>query len=274
MAYSASVRTGHRSVRSNKYRKPRKKGLIKGLFMGLLRLMGASFLLALSIIFLITVSIGILYGYNLAMHSDFFALKHIEVNGNKQLTYAKLTELMEVNPGDNVLQLRMSELQSRLRVNPWVESVSLQRVFPDKLVINISERQAYFWIQDGEKMCYADARGRIITSLSPGRFVSLPVLYIERDKREEDLESLVMMLENRAFPFSLQDISWINIRNSGTVEMRVESQRMKIIMDRKNLRSGPVKLNRLWADLRTRGETDSVQRIIIAGSHAWVAYRD
>jgi hypothetical protein len=55
--------------------------------------------------------------------------------------------------------------------------------------------------------------------------------------------------------------------------MRIDSREISITLDRDLLISGPGRLNRVWVDLQTRGETDSVKSIIIAGSNAWVGFR-
>ncbi len=273
MAYSASIRFGQRTAKSNNYRSTSRTGLILGTSMAFFKLVGVSFILVMSLAFIVLISIVLLYGYNTAMNSSFFALKEIEISGNRQLTYVQLTEIMEVNPGDSILQLNMSDLHARIQGNPWIQEVSIKRVFPDRLVVNLKESQAYFWLQDQDRLCYADENGRVITAISPGRYVSLPILYLEGEQRNHDLKTVVSFLENRSFPFSLQDISWIRAKESGSVEMRIEPSRINITLDKDLLSSGPRRLNKVWADLVARGETDSVEKIVIAGSNAWVGFR-
>lgn len=273
MVYSRSIRDGQRQAGPKKYRKGRPALLIWGTFTALFRLAGISLLLALSLGFIVFISIALLYGYNTAMNSDFFGLKKIEISGNSRLTYDQLTELMDVHPGDSLLQLRISDLYARLHENPWVEEVSIKRIFPDRLVVNLEEKQAYFWVQDRDELCYADKNGRIITRVSPGRYMSLPVLHIEDEQKKHDLEPVVGFLENRSFPFSLQDISWIRARESGIVEMHLRPGGINILLDRDLLDSGPGRLKRVWSDLGARQEKNSVEKIMIAGNNAWVKYR-
>ncbi len=273
MAYSASIPVGQQIARRNIYRKTRPRGLIRGTFRVLIKFLGASFLLLLSLGFIILISMALLYGYSTAMNSDYFGLKEIKITGNTQLTYSQLTELMNVSPGDSILQLNMSDLHAKLGSNHWIQEVSIKRVFPDRLVINLKERQAYFWLQNQDKLYYADENARIITSISPGRYVSLPILFFEGERRDHDLISVVGFLENRSFPFSLQDISWIRAKQSGTVEIFIDSKKLNISLDRETLNSGPERLNRVWSDLGARAETDSAERIIVAGRNAWVGFR-
>ncbi|MFP4084258.1 MAG: cell division protein FtsQ/DivIB [Desulfonatronovibrio sp.] len=272
MAYSASIRMGQRASRSRQRPKSRTVGLIKGIFVAVYRLVGLSFLIAVSLGFIILVSIVLLYGYNRAVNSDFFGLREIEITGNKQLTYSQLTELLNVNAGDNLLQLNMSDMHSVLDKNPWTEDVSVKRVFPDRLVINITEKQAYFWLQDQDKLCYADETGQVITQVSPQRYVSLPILHLQGQADKSDLEAVVGFLESREFPFSLNDISWIRIEGAGTVEMYAHSPGLTLTLDNSILESGSAKLGRVWTDLGKREERESVEKIIIAEKNAWVGY--
>ncbi len=272
MAYSASVRAGQGATRSNHYRRRRPGSLVKKTFFALFRMVSISFLLVTSLGFIVMISIALLWGYNRAVNSDFLGLKEIEITGNKQLTYAHLTQLMDVNPGDNLLQMKMSDIQDRLQSNPWIDYVSVKRVFPDRLVVNLKEKHAYFWIQQDDRLCYADRYGQIITPITPERYVSLPILYIEDQQDDQNLERAVTFLENRHFPFSLQDVTWIRVRQSGMVEMQISSNGMVVSMDSSLSGLGPRRLSRVWADLGRRGEAESVSRIIVAGRNAWVAY--
>ncbi len=271
MAYSASVRAGQGAARSNHYRRRRPGSWVKKTFFALFRMVSISVLLVISLGFIVMVSIALLWGYNKAVNSDFLGLKEIEITGNKQLTYANLTQLMEVNPGDNLLQMNMSDIQARLKSNPWIDYVSVKRVFPDRLVVNLREKHAYFWIQEDDRLSYADRHGQIITPLTPERYVSLPIVYIE-DHQVQNLEGAVTLLENRHFPFSLQDVTWVRVKQSGMVEMHISSNGMIVSMDSSLSGPGPRMLGKVWADLGRRGETESVSRIIVAGRNAWVAY--
>ncbi|MFW5731517.1 MAG: cell division protein FtsQ/DivIB, partial [Desulfonatronovibrionaceae bacterium] len=172
-----------------------------------------------------------------------------------------------------LLQLKMSALHDNIADNPWIESVSVKRVFPEELVVTVQEKQAYFWVQHGDRLYYADQKGRRITRISPDRFVSLPVLYMQGEGLKSELSMLVNHLEDMSFPFSFQDIAWINIKPAGSIEMRIQSLGMDILMDEQVLRQGPERLNRIWKDLKKRNETKQVERIILLGNNAWVGFK-
>ncbi|WP_028574973.1 cell division protein FtsQ/DivIB [Desulfonatronovibrio hydrogenovorans] len=271
MAYAASIRTG---LKATRYTRSREKGRIRRFFSVLSRVLGMSLMLVMSLGFLGLISLGLLLGYNKAVNSDFFALKDIEVIGNRQLTYAELTEQMNIHPGDSLLQLRMSKLQARLEQNPWIATVAVTREFPDRVMVRIKERQAYFWVQDDHRLFYADERGRIISEISPRRFVSLPILHVRGEQQEADLGAVVGFLESRNFPFPLQDVSWIRIRESGTVEIGISRQNLLIVLDRAQLGRSASRLSLVWADIKNQGEAQAVQRITLAGRNAWVAYAE
>lgn len=273
MAYSAGVGTINRNAGSRVYPRARKAGLLRGFFGAFFRLMGFSMLMGIIAVFLIIISIALIYGYSRAVNSEYFFLKNIEIKGNSRLTYSQLVELMGISPGDSLLQLKMSVLHENLADNPWIENVSVKRVFPDELLVTVQEKQAYFWVQHGDKMYYADQEGNRITSISPDRFVSLPVLYLEGEGPAPELSMLVNHLEGMNFPFSFQEIAWINVRPAGSIEMRIESFDIDILMDQEVLTQGPERLNRIWKDLKKRNETDRVKRIILLGNNAWVGLK-
>ncbi len=261
--------------RTSTWRTPGKKqkGLARKVFSALMGLAGFSFILVCSMGLLMLVSIALIYGYRQATSSDYLTLREIDIQGNRQLTSSELLGIMEIDTGENMLQLNMSELKNRLLDNPWIEKVRLRREFPNHLHISIHERQAYFWIQNDHNLYYADARGKIIASLSPQRVISLPVLYLQGDPGQETITSLVQALERRGFPFSMQDLAWIKVSETQQVQMYIYGLGIELAMGSGDMDRDMSRLNAVWQDLRQREEIDSVSRINMAGDNVCVAFK-
>ncbi len=252
---------------------PRPVGFLRRFFSAVAGLLGLILVLALSLGILVLVSAALIHGYRYATSSEYLALKEIEIQGNQRLTYAEILRLMQVDTGKNMLKLNISEMQKRLAESPWVEQARVRRDFPDQLHVNIREKQAYFWVQNDHNLYYADKQGRTIERLSPERLVSLPVLQLHDGADSRYVAGIVRTLEKRSFPFSIQDISWIRITETGRAGMYIHGLDLELALNCRELESQTDKLNVVWNDLRRRQDIDAVKQITVAGENAWVAYR-
>jgi len=263
---------GNKTRRGVQYQRSGQKGLFRRFFSAFVSFAGVSFILAFSLSFLLLVSIALIHGYRLATSSEYLALSEIEIEGGSHLGYQELLDLMEIGPGINMLQLNMPDLHRRLTENPWIEDARLKREFPDQLQVVVREKQAYFWVQNDHDLYYADKSGEIIDRLTPGRFISLPVLHIHGNPEPEAVIRLVDTLESRNFPFSIQEVAWIELSEPDRVEIYVQGPDLSLFLCCTELNSHLKKLNSVWRDLHQRKEINKVNRITVAGDNIWVAF--
>ena len=255
-----------------RYQRSRQKGLFRRIFSAFLGFAGISFILAFSLSLLLLVSIALIHGYRFATSSEYLALSEIKIEGCRHLDHQELLDMMEIGPGINMLQLNMSDLHRRLTENPWIEDARLKREFPDQLKVYVSEKQAYFWVQNDHDLYYADKNGEIIDRLTPGRFVSLPVLHLHGDPEPEAVIRLVETLESRNFPFSIQEVAWIELSEPDRVAIYVQGPDLSLFLCCTELDGHLKRLNSVWRDLHQRKEIDKVNRITVAGDNVWVAF--
>lgn len=73
-------------------------------------------------------------------NSGAFAVKHVTVSGVTHISAQEMTDLAAVPEGTTLLNVDANGIASRMTQNPWVQSVDVQRVFPDTLNLNVKER--------------------------------------------------------------------------------------------------------------------------------------
>lgn len=73
-------------------------------------------------------------------NSGVFAVRQVTVSGVSHITAQEMTDLAAVPEGSTLLNVDVNGITSRLASNPWVQSASVDRVFPDTLNLNITER--------------------------------------------------------------------------------------------------------------------------------------
>lgn len=72
--------------------------------------------------------------------SDVLAIKQVAVSGVRHLTSEEMQELAAVPATSTLLRVDTNGIAERVKSNPWVEDVSVRRVFPDTLELQITER--------------------------------------------------------------------------------------------------------------------------------------
>ncbi len=88
------------------------------------------------VILLLVVGIG---GFALA-NSGTFTIKQVTASGVTHISEDEMTELAAIPEGATLLNVDTNGIASRLTANPWVQSVVVERVFPDTINLNVTER--------------------------------------------------------------------------------------------------------------------------------------
>jgi cell division septal protein FtsQ len=129
---------------------------------------------------------GILYGsYRALTKVTLFSLKSIEVSSAKHLTREEILALAEVEPGKDLLHMNLKRMGDHILQNPWVETVRINRYFPDAVSIVITEREPIAIVNMGF-IYYLDKKGNVFKVLNQGDKLDYPVV---TGFSEEDLGS-------------------------------------------------------------------------------------
>lgn len=125
---------------------------------------------------LILLGLG-LYG---AKQSDLFTVHVIEVSGDSQVTPVdsnEITRLAGVPTGKvSLFDLDFFSIEKRIRSNPWVDSVRLEKNFPQTLSIHVQYRKPVALVQHQGDLFYVGGDGQLIEKMSLKFQSNLPVL--------------------------------------------------------------------------------------------------
>lgn len=80
--------------------------------------------------------------YAVVVYSPLFEIGRITANPTEHVTSETISELAAVPNGSTLFNVDEKGVSERLAANPWIAEVSLRRVFPDELVIEVRERSA------------------------------------------------------------------------------------------------------------------------------------
>ena len=75
------------------------------------------------------------------MNSGIFAVKEVTVLGNQEIPTEDILLTARLNHYKNIFQVDVHKIQQEILQNPKISSVEVSRVFPQKILITIKERQ-------------------------------------------------------------------------------------------------------------------------------------
>ncbi len=115
-------------------------------------------------------------GVSLSM-TVFFNIQTIEIAGDApQYTTEDVANASGVHTGDNMMRLNSNQVKENILARMvFVDSVSIQKKFPDTLVITVTPSEAAFNVTDSSGTLQVSAAGKILKS-SPDADPALPTI--------------------------------------------------------------------------------------------------
>ncbi|MBU1001977.1 MAG: FtsQ-type POTRA domain-containing protein [Proteobacteria bacterium] len=227
------------------------------------------FALLVGLGFVILLSLALLFGFRWLTTNSFFSLSEIEITGNSRLSTEELVALAGVDLGMNTLEMRIRDVEDRVVANPWTDQVAVRRVLPGKLSIAVTERIPAYWLRTGKGLFYTEADGSVIDAVSPGRFVSFPLLEVGADAGLDELALRMADFDEAGLPVRAGQAAWIRLLGE-RLEMYFEERDLWLSVSAKEWKRNMECLSLVWGDLERRGEAGGAREIRIFGGKVWV----
>lgn len=109
------------------------------------------------------------------LNSETFLVQDIGVEGQDLLTEKELKASSGLSLDSPIWEADLTDAESRIRKNPWVETVRIHRCFPGILRIRVTEKKPIAVYNDGGVLLGVDRDGTVLPS-RPGKLYTLPVL--------------------------------------------------------------------------------------------------
>ena len=178
--------------------------------------------------------------YNYGEHSWRFRIDssdNIEVTGNENVTKAQVMEVMGGDIGRNIFFVPLSAQKSQLEQIPWVESASVMRFVPNRLKVEIHERNPVAFARVGPRIFLIDAGGTlmelpqkhkysfpVILGMNPGEPLST------RIPRMRAYNDLVQQLDSGGARYS-QDLSEVDVSDLDNLRVRVNDPQGDVLVE-------------------------------------------
>ncbi|HUB65769.1 MAG TPA: cell division protein FtsQ/DivIB [Methylocella sp.] len=105
-----------------------------------------------------------------------FSIKSVTISGEREIKEPDLLTIAGIGPRNSLLFLDVAKIRERLLKLPLVKEAAITKLYPDRLLIEIEERQPFaLWQCDGHVQIVA-ADGVPIAAMRDQRFIHLPLV--------------------------------------------------------------------------------------------------
>ncbi len=105
-----------------------------------------------------------------------FRIASVALVGQKQLSREEILAAASVTGRSSLLFLDAETARQRLKSNPWIAEATVLKLYPSRLEVRITERQAFaLWQKNGQLSVIADD-GTVLQTYVAQRFAALPLV--------------------------------------------------------------------------------------------------
>ncbi len=117
---------------------------------------------ALNIFSVVFVLIAIVVGGFLVWNSTFWLVKSVTVSGNKRLSAKEVVALADTDADTSLLKISTAKIEAKLKRHPWIKKARLSRNLPNRLVIQVTEREPFVALKQPGGLVILDRRGFVL----------------------------------------------------------------------------------------------------------------
>lgn len=131
----------------------------------------------LKVILLAAVGTGTLFlGHEILGRLEFFQVAEIEIQGCERLEKREVLELSGIDVHSNLVAINGNKLKSRLEGHDWIKSVEIDKKWPDRLILSVTERQPFSMINLEGELHYVDREANIFAPVLAEDSLDFPVI--------------------------------------------------------------------------------------------------
>ncbi|HEY0592869.1 MAG TPA: FtsQ-type POTRA domain-containing protein [Thermoanaerobaculia bacterium] len=168
-----------------------------------------------NLLLVVTLLLGGAWLWRKTQEDTRFAITTVEITGIVHAPRTAIEAIADGYEGANLFRLDLEGVRARLRRQPWIESVAVEKKLPDTLQIAITERKPAALVAAKDGLRYVDRSGVVFARLSPE--VGDPDLPLIGETAPADIRAAVAFLETlrRERPDLYARVSQISASRSG-----------------------------------------------------------
>lgn len=108
--------------------------------------------------------------------AEIFQIKEITVLGNDKIVYNDIVNRSGIVYGDNIFKLDKELIEKRIEMDPYLDVVSIERKYPDRVIITVREREPAAIIPYLNSYFIIDKEGYILEIKSELGVIEYPIV--------------------------------------------------------------------------------------------------
>lgn len=165
-----------------------------------------------------------------------FRIAAVSVSGGSQVSREQALALAGVTGRSSLLFFNAETARAQLLANPWIADAAVLKLYPDRLLITITERRAFaLWQRNGQVNVIADD-GTVLQPFVEGRYRALPlVVGSGAERRAKDFIGLLDRFPEIRSALSasvlVAERRW-NLRLTNGMDVRLPENDLQAALDR------------------------------------------
>ncbi|WP_419750282.1 cell division protein FtsQ/DivIB [Terrisporobacter petrolearius] len=195
------------------------------------------------------------------LKSDFFFLKQVVINNNKYLSKEDVNNRLNLEQNKNIFFYDLEKLENRVKESTYVKDCEIKRKIPNKLIVNVKEKNIIGPLYNGKSYCYIDDQGKFVDELKEIKNDDLifTIPYTLNNKmlkfdNENDKNKLITLYKNLEEENILLQIKTVNFTKEKEIIMKGKTGLTICLNKDNNIEKNIVKLSKVMIDLQNRKE--------------------
>lgn len=105
-----------------------------------------------------------------------FAIETIDVKGNRETSEIDILGLLQLDGSTSLLGFDAAAARERIAKLPWVRSVAVRKIYPDRVEVTLRERQPFAIWQSGSQLSLIERSGDVIVPFNSEKYATLPLV--------------------------------------------------------------------------------------------------
>lgn len=164
------------------------------------------------------------------IQTDYFKIREIPISGDNALLKRDIVSKLENLKGENIVYIDTKKLEKLIKEDVRVKNVTIQKIFPSKLKINIEERKLYVYVSKGNDRFLADSDLNRFGYSQERILQSIPTVIYTDDESLKDIKIIISKIKNKDLYDMISEIKKSDDQKENKYELLL-TDKVRIITD-------------------------------------------
>ena len=164
------------------------------------------------------------------IQTDYFKIREIPVTGDNALLKRDIVSKLEKLKGENIVYIDTKKLEKMIKEDARVKSVTIQKIFPSKLKINIEERKLYVYADNGSDKFLADSDLNLFGYMNEVKLQGIPTVTYKNEESKKDMKIILSKIKNKDLYDMISEIKKSDDQKENKYELLL-TDKVRIITD-------------------------------------------